>query len=315
MKPFVVVADGMHADIFSRFMKSEQLQVHPDSFLSSDQLEGLLSRIEGLIVRSKTRVTADFLQKASRLKYVVRAGEGTDNIDKISCREHAVVVANTPGANNNSAAEHAIALMMTLLRETARADAGMRKGGWGKSDFAGRELWQKRVGIVGLGRVGSILAHRLSGFEVKMGFYDPFFTGAPSVGLKRFEHIEELFSQSDIVTLHVPLSDGTRKLVGKKLLSQMPSDALLINASRGGVVDEEALIDHLQENRMAQAALDVYEREPLPTDSPLRDIPNLVLTPHLGASTCEAQYRVGAAAVHQLEAFFLHNQILNEVKV
>ena len=315
MKPFIVVADGMHPDIFCRFVESGQFPVHPQSSLSPSELEQLLPRVEGLVVRSKTQVTVDLLQKAPLLRYVVRAGEGTDNIDKVSCRERGVVVANTPGANNNSAAEQAIALMMTLLRQTARADAVMKDGGWNKSDFKGRELWQKRVGIVGLGRVGSILARRLSGFEMETNFYDPFYKGELPVGIERMEHIEELFAESDIITIHVPLMEKTRGLVGRDLLSRMGSDAVLINAARGGVVDEEALVEFLRENRIGGAALDVYEREPLPANSPLRSTPNLVLSPHLGASTVEAQYRVGAAAVTQLEEFFLHNKIVNEVRV
>ena len=251
MKPFVVIADGMHSDIFSRFVKSDQFRVHPQSTLTSGELEQLLPKLEGLVVRSKTHVNGDLLQKAPLLKYVVRAGEGTDNIDKISCREQNVVVANTPGANNNSAAEHAIALMMTLLRQTARADARMKKGGWNKSDYQGQELWKKRVGIVGLGRVGRLLAQRLSGFEMDMGFYDPFVKENVPVGMKPFERLEDIFSQSDIITLHVPLMDKTRGLVGQRLLSCMPSHAVLINASRGGVVDEEALCRHLKEKKMA----------------------------------------------------------------
>ena len=314
MKPFVAIADGMHPDVFSRFVKSDRFEVHPQSSLSAARLEELLPRLEGLVVRSQTRVTGELLQKAPLLKYVVRAGEGTDNIDKVACGGRKVVVANTPGANNNSAAEHAIALMMTLLRETARADANMKKGGWNKSDYKGRELWKKRVGIVGLGRVGTILAKRLSGFEMTVGFYDPFLAGEPPPGMKRFDRLEDIFSESDIITLHVPLLDKTRGLVGEALLSHMPSHAILINAARGGVVDEEALCRHLEEKKIAGAALDVYEKEPLPEDSPLRSISNLVLTPHLGASTLEAQYRVGEAAVHQIEEFFLRNHIINEVK-
>ena len=155
-------------------------------------------------MRSKTQVTPEFLEKTPLLKYVVRAGEGTDNIDKAACRQRGITVANTPGANNNSAAEHAIALMMTLLRETARADSVMKGGGWNKSDFSGQELWKKRIGIVGFGRVGSILARRLEGFEVETSFYDPFFNGHPPADLKRVDTLEAIFSQSDIITLHVP---------------------------------------------------------------------------------------------------------------
>ena len=313
MKPFVVVADGMHPDVFSPFVESEQLHIHPQCPLSPQELEELLPRLEGLIIRSKTQVTRELLGKTPLLKYVVRAGEGTDNIDKIACQKQGVVVANTPGANNNSAAEHAIALMMTLMRETARADSILKEGGWNKSDFNGREMWKKRIGIVGMGRVGSILAQRLSGFEISTGFYDPFFKGKNPEGFERFRDIRELFSWSDIITLHVPLLEKTKGLVDKNLLSHMRPHALLINASRGGIVDEEALMEHLQDKKMAGAALDVFEREPLPKDSPLRKIPNLVLTPHLGASTDEAQYRVGEAAVHQIKEFFLNKKIINEV--
>ena len=313
MKPFIVVADGMHPDVFSHFSGSDQLNVHPEASVSPADLERLLPSIEGLVIRSKTRVTGELLQKAPALKYVVRAGEGTDNIDKVACRERGVVVANTPGANNNSAAEHAIALMMTLLRETARADACMKGEGWNKSDFGGRELWNKRLGIVGLGRVGGILARRLSGFEMSTGFYDPFFKGEAPAGFERFEDIGELFAWSDIITLHVPLLEQTRGLVGRDLLSRMRPEGVLINASRGGVVDEGALMECLRNKRIGGAALDVYEKEPLPADSPLRKTPHLILTPHLGASTVEAQYRVGEAAVHQVKEFFLNQKIIHEV--
>jgi D-3-phosphoglycerate dehydrogenase len=282
--------------------------------VDKDGLEKLLPKINGIVIRSATTITEDLLAKAPNLKYVIRAGEGTDNIDKVACRAKGVKVSNTPGANNNSAAEHAIALMMTVLRQTAQATQSMGEGKWDKNSFMGMELWKKKIGIVGMGRIGQILAKRLSGFEVSVTYFDPVTESVDIPFAKKVNDIEELFKTCDVITLHVPLIPATKNLVGKKLLDLMKPNAILINAARGGIVNEEDLVESLKAGKIRGAGLDVFSQEPLADNSPLRKLPNLVLTPHLGATTLEAQERVGEMAVDQLKEFFLNNKLLNEVR-
>lgn len=314
MKPFIVTADGFDKDLFEELKNTPEFDVHPEAKISQEKLMELLPKINGLVIRSASTITPDLLEKAPELKYVIRAGEGTDNIDKKACEAKGVKVSNTPGANNNSAAEHAIALLFTVLRKTAHAHKTMASGGWDKNKFVGNELWRKKVGVVGFGRIGQIFAQRISGFEPEVMFFDPFVDKSDMPHCQKAESLEDIFSKCDIISLHTPLTDQTRGLVSKELLSLMKKDAILINASRGGIVDEAALIESLKNNAIRGAGFDVYSKEPLEENSPLRELPNLVMTPHLGASTEEAQFRVGGMVVHQLKEFFINNNLLNEVK-
>lgn len=314
MKPFIVVSDGFDKNLFTELQKNENLDVHSEAKLSQDELAKLLGKVEGLVIRSATTVTPELLEKAPNLKYVIRAGEGTDNIDKKSCEAKGVKVSNTPGANNNSAAEHAVALMMTSLRKTAFANSTMKNGGWDKSKYVGNELSGKKVGIVGFGRIGQIVAKRLAGFEPDVVFFDPFLEKSDIPYARKSKDLIEIFSTCDIITLHTPLMEQTKGMVNKELLDLMLPGAILVNASRGGIVDENALIQTLKDKKIRGAAFDVFATEPLPADSELRSLDNLVLTPHLGASTEEAQVRVGQMVIHQLEEFFKNNKHLNEVK-
>ncbi|MBP5296137.1 MAG: hypothetical protein J6Y94_02260 [Bacteriovoracaceae bacterium] len=310
-KPFIVVSDGFDAQLFQELGSNPQLEVHPQAKLTPEQLKELLPRINGLIIRSATKVNADLLAKAPNLKLVIRAGEGTDNIDKKACAAQGVKVANTPGANSNSAAEQAIALLFAVLRKTAQADASTKSGKWEKSKFSGQELWQRKVGIIGMGKIGQIFAQRIAGFEPQISYWDPFVT------LDRYtkvENLSDLFAQSDIVTVHLPLKEQTKNLITKKELSQLAPHAILINAARGGIVNEADLISVLKEKKIWGAGVDVFCSEPLPADSPFLALDNCVCTPHLGASTLQAQVRVGKMAVEQIKAFFLENKLINEVK-
>jgi len=315
MKPYIVVADGMDSDVFKKLQADTNFEVHPQSKVTQEELKELLPKINGLVIRSATKVNNELLAIASNLKYVIRAGEGTDNIDKAECQKRDIRVSNTPGANNNSAAEHAIALMMTALRRTADANKKLKEGGWNKSEFVGVELWKKKIGIVGFGRIGQIVAKRLSGFEPEILFYDPFLKESPFDYAKKANSLEEIFSSCDIITLHTPLMEATKGMVNRDLLFSMPSHSILINASRGGIVDEKALYELLSQNKIRSAAFDVFSEEPLAPQSQLRSLENIILTPHLGASTEEAQIRVGEMAAHQLEQFFINNNLLNEVRV
>ena len=314
MKPFIIIPDGFDKTLFNQFKQNTAFDVHPESKVDQEKLKELLPKAHGLVIRSATTVTPELLEHAPNLKLVIRAGEGTDNIDKKACGAKGVKVANTPGANNNSAAEHAIALMMTVLRKTAEADASMKKGEWEKSKFTGLELSNKKIGIIGFGRIGQIVAKRLAGFEPEVLFFDPIVEKSDIPYAKKENDLKKIFSTCDIITIHVPLMAQTKGMVTRELLESMQPTAILVNAARGGVVDEEALYDVLKNNKIKAAGFDVFATEPLPADNRLKDLPNLVMTPHLGASTEEAQVRVGQMALNQLEEFFLKNNLLNEVK-
>jgi D-3-phosphoglycerate dehydrogenase len=314
MKPFIVVPDGFDKTLFEELKKCSDLEVHPTSKVSQDELKTLLPKVDGLIIRSATTVNAELLALASKLKIVIRAGEGTDNIDKKLCSEKGVKVANTPGANNNSAAEQAVALMMSCLRNTPFADKTMHEGKWEKNALTGLELWKKRVGIVGYGRIGQIVAKRISGFEPEILFFDPITEKCENNLGKKCSDLKEIFSTCDIVTIHTPLLPQTKGMVNAELLNLMKKDAILINAARGGIVDEEALYTLLKEKKIRCAGFDVFATEPLPADSKLIELTNLIMSPHVGASTEEAQFRVGEMAVFQIKEFFLKNNLLNEVK-
>ena len=305
----------MDSGSFSVLQKDCGLTVHPKNKLSQEELLPLLPDIEGLVVRSATKVDGQLINSAPSLRYVIRGGEGTDNIDKVFCREKQIKVSNTPGGNNNSAAEHAVALLLSSLRHIPLADRSMKSKRWEKSQFLGRELWKKRVGIVGFGRVGQLVAQRLRGFEIDILFYDSSLVHAPFDFCRGVESLEQIFRECDIVTLHLPLSEQTKNLITGELLSSMKKDAILINTSRGKIVNEDDLYECLKSGTIGGAAFDVFAQEPLPEDSKLRSLDNFIMTPHLGASTREAQVRVGQMVVHQLQEFFHRGVVLNEVPV
>ena len=313
MGPFIVVTDGMDQEHFKVLQQDPSFQVHPQRQVRPAQLKELLPRTQALVVRSATSPDRELIDLAPQLQYIIRAGEGTDHIDKAYCQEKRIKVSNTPGANNNSAAEHAVALMMSTLRHIPSADQSMKSGKWEKSHFVGLELWQKRVGIVGLGRIGQIVAKRLQGFEVEVLYFDPVMARSPLDFCHQAENLKDIFSQCDIITLHTPLTKTTQNLITKDLLKLMGPQSILINASRGKIVNEDDLYTALKAKKIRGAAFDVFATEPLPKNSPLRTLDNFVMTPHLGASTDEAQKRVGEMVVKQLREFFHHNIVLNQV--
>ena len=257
-----------------------------------DVLRAALPRAHVLLVRSETQVTDTLMGSAPGLKLVGRAGMGVDNIDVAAATRRGVTVLNTPGANTVSAAEHAVGLMMALVRRIPWAAESMRKGEWDRKRFAGAELHGKTLGVVGLGRIGSHVAGIARAFGMKILAHDPYLSEAHARALgAEVVALDDLLSRSDLVTLHVALTDKTRHLIDARRLALMKPRAALINTARGGLVDEAALCAALQEKRIGGAALDVFEREPLPADSPLRKLEAVVLTPHVAASTGEAQER------------------------
>jgi D-3-phosphoglycerate dehydrogenase len=257
----------------------------------------------GLIVRSATRVDATMLDLAPGLRVVGRAGVGVDNIDVAAASERGVAVMNAPGGNTVAAAELTMALLLSVARRVAEADRSMREGKWERAKFQGVELRGRTLGVIGGGRIGGAVAERCRAFGMKVIVHDPYLPVERVVDLRSpVVELNDLLETADVVTLHVPLTEETKGLIGESALGMMKKGAFLINVSRGGVVDEAALARALAEERIAGAGLDVYETEPLATGSPLLSAPNLVLTPHLGASTQEAQIQVALEVAASLRA-------------
>ncbi len=272
-----------------------------------------LETADALVVRSKTKVTADFLGHAPRLKVIGRPGTGVDNVDVPAATSRGIVVMNTPAGNSISAAEHTLGLMLSLLRKIPQADASMKQGKWDRQKFMGAELYDKVLGIVGLGKIGMEVARRAKAFKMRILVFDPYVTGEVARDLNvELVPLEELLPKADIVTLHTPLTPATRRLINAGNLALMKEGSYLINAARGDLVDETALLESLWSGKLAGAALDVFSGEPKPNPE-LVSLPNVVATPHIGASTLEAQEKVGYDIAIQIRDYFRDGIVNNAV--
>jgi D-3-phosphoglycerate dehydrogenase / 2-oxoglutarate reductase len=271
--------------------------------LSPEELLEKIGPYDGLIIRSATQVTAEVIERAQNLKAIGRAGIGVDNIDIEAATKRGIIVANAPESNTVAAAEHTLGLMLAAARRIPVADSTLRGGEWKRSAFKGVEVAEKTLGLVGLGHVGSIVARAALGMRMRVLAYDPYVSEdrMRDMNVARAESVDEVLEQADFVSLHVPRTSQTMGMVNEGTLEKMKPSAYLINAARGGIVDETALYNALKEGRIAGAALDVFQEEPT-TDSPLFALPNVVVTPHLGASTVEAQDRAGFTAAQQVAA-------------
>ncbi|HGY90326.1 MAG TPA: phosphoglycerate dehydrogenase [Planctomycetes bacterium] len=281
------------------------LEVEDRAGLSREELLEAIAGFDGLVVRSRTSVDADVLARADRLKVVGRAGTGVDNIDVKAATRRGVLVMNTPGANSNSAAEHALALLLALCRRVPAGDARVRSAGWRDGALTGLEVQGKTLAIIGLGRIGQLVAAKAQGLGMKVIGFDPVTSAeaAARFGVELLP-LEETLRRADAVTLHVPLNESTRHFIDEAAMDSMKPGALLVNCARGGLIDEDALARALEEGHLGGAALDVFETEP-PTESPLLALENVILTPHLGASTREAQRRVAVEIVEAMAAHLL----------
>ncbi len=262
--------------------------------ISQEDLLKIIGDYDALIVRSVPLVTEEVLSQGKRLKVVGRAGNGVDNIDVGAATRHGVVVVNTPDSNSISACEQTIALMLAAARNLPQADAVLKQGGWGRNRFMGSELFGKTLGIVGLGRIGSLLATRLKGFGMKVVAYDPYITPErfKRYGAERMETLNDLVRQADFITVHTPKTEETVGMIGKEQFQIAKPGVRVVNCARGGIIDEQALVEALRQGIVASASLDVFGKEPA-TGNPLLEFDNVVVTPHIGATTREAQYRVG----------------------
>jgi D-3-phosphoglycerate dehydrogenase / 2-oxoglutarate reductase len=284
--------------------------------LKGPALRETLAKFDGAIVRSGVKITADALEGNKRMRAIVRAGVGTDNIDKDAATRLGIVVMNTPAGNTISTAEHAFALMLALSRNVAPAHQSLREGRWDRKNYMGTQLADKTLGIVGLGRIGREMASRALAFQMRVIGFDPFLTDEQAVklGIQRAPTVDEMLPKVDYLTVHTPLTPETKGLVNVGNLSLLKPGIRLINAARGGIYEEAAMIEGLKSGRIGGVALDVYDEEPC-TDSPLFNMPNVVCTPHLGASTEEAQTQVAVEGIHLLINFFNTGEIRHAVNV
>ncbi len=289
----VLVADAIAVDGLAPLRDDPRFEVVVRPGLKGEELVDAIADADAVLVRSATRITRESLARANRLKAIGRAGVGVDTIDVDAATERGIPVLTAPAGNTISAAELTFALLLALARRVAAADRSMKSGEWDKKSFTGIELYGKTLGLIGAGRIGGEVARRARAFGMRVLAYDPFLNAERARVLDvEIGSLTEVFERSDVVSVHVPLTEVTRNLVGAAEIARMKTGALLLNVARGGVIDEEALVDALRSHKLGGAALDVFAVEPLPPDHPLRTLPNVVLTPHLGASTAEAQHNV-----------------------
>jgi D-3-phosphoglycerate dehydrogenase / 2-oxoglutarate reductase len=314
MKFTVLVTDRVSPVGLHPLLGDDRFEVVTIDDSSTPQFAGVVATSHALIVRSATSVDAGLIESAAELRVVGRAGVGVDNIDVDAATARGIAVFNAPDANTVAAAELTVALMLVLARRVIEADHSVREGKWERAQLQGVELGGKTLGLIGAGRIGGEVARRCRAFDMEVTVHDPYLTTerAAEIGVELVD-LDRLVETADVISIHVPLNDETRGMLDEGLLARVKRQAYLINASRGGVIDERALAVALEEGRLAGAALDVFEREPLPADSPLRSAPNLVLTPHLGASTAEAQVAVGRDVAVSVKSALIEGDITGAV--
>jgi D-3-phosphoglycerate dehydrogenase/(S)-sulfolactate dehydrogenase len=311
----VLVSDDLSAEAV-RILSEAGLEVDVKVGLPPAELEAIVGGYDALAVRSATKVTAKLLDKAGRLRVIGRAGVGVDNVDLDAATRRGIVVMNTPGGSAVTVAELALAMILSLYRHVPSATASVRAGRWEKKRFQGREIAGKTLGVVGIGNIGSVLVERALAMKMRVVAYDPFITAdaAAKMGASLVD-LDTLWREADVVSLHVPLTEQTRHLVRAETIAKMKKGAILVNCARGGIVDERAVAEALASGRLGGAALDVFEKEPPGADHPLFAQDNLVCTPHIGASTEEAQTAVAVAIAEQLVAFLRDGVVKNAVNV
>ncbi len=314
MNPRVLISDALSPAAVAIFKdRGLEVEFQPNLGKDKDKLAETINGFDGLAIRSATKVTAKILEKAKNLKVIGRAGIGVDNVDIPAATAHGIIVMNTPFGNSITTAEHAITLMLSLARQIPEADASTRAGKWEKNKFLGVEIFGKTLGIIGCGNVGSIVADRAIGLKMKVIAYDPFLSveRARNLGVEKVE-LDELWRRADFITLHTPLTEKTRNIINAETLALTKKGVRLVNCARGELVEENALCEALRSGQVAGAALDVFTVEPA-TQSCLFSLPNVVCTPHLGASTMEAQENVALQVAEQMSDYLLRGAITNAV--
>jgi len=311
----VLVSDNLGEIGVKMFQEADGIDVDVKVGLAPEELKKIIGNYDALVIRSATKVTEDILDAANNLKVIGRAGIGLDNVDIPAATKKGVVVMNTPGGNVVTTAEHTIAMLLSLSRNIPQGTSSLKEGRWDKKKLQGREIFNKTLGVIGLGKIGSIVADRARGLKMQVIVYDPFVTpeNIEKAGYESVS-IDELYKRADYITIHVPKLKDTIGLIDKKAFDQMKDGVMIINCARGGIVNEADLYDAIKSGKVAGASLDVFETEP-PGSSPLFELDKFICTPHLGASTKEAQTNVAVAVAKQIINFLQNGTILNAVNV
>jgi len=310
----VLISDNL-SPIGVEILKKAGLDVDARSKTSAEEIEKIIGDYDALIIRSATKVTKELLEKATKLKVVGRAGSGLDNVDVPAATKKGVAVMNTPGGNTVTTAEHTIGMIFACARMIPQAYASMKAGKWEKKKFEGVELFDKTLGIIGLGAIGGVVANRCAGLGMKVLAYDPFISSekAKSLGIELAD-LPTIYKRSDFITVHTPKTKETANLINKDTIAQMKDNVRIINCARGGIVVEQDLYEALKSGKVAAAAFDVFEKEP-PENHPLLTLDNFIATPHLGASTKEAQENVAVAVAEQIVDYLIAGTVRNAVNV
>ncbi len=311
----ILVSDNLSSAGVEMLKKEKGFVVDVKTGMSKEELIAAIPAYDGLLVRSATKVTADVIEAADNLKVVGRAGIGVDNIDLDAAGKKGIIVMNAPDGNVITTGEHAMALMLSMSRNIPQANQSVKGKEWAPKKFMGVELYEKTLGIVGLGRIGTVVAERAKGFHMKIVVYDPYISRehAERVGVETVE-LKDLLARSDYISLHTPGLPG-KPLLGKEEFAAMKDGVRIVNCARGTLIDEAALIEAVRSKKVAQAALDVYSKEPLSPDSGLLDVPEIICTPHLGASTEEAQEKVALAICDQVLDYLKNGNVRNAINV
>ena len=316
MKPRVLVSDKLSLSAIKIFQdRGVDVDFKPDLGKDKKALAEWIGDYDGLAIRSTTKITSNILKEASKLKVIGRAGIGVDNIDKIEASKKGIIIMNTPFGNMITTAEHAIAMMFAVARQIPEANTSTQAGKWEKSRFMGVELTNKTVGVIGAGNIGGVFCERARSLKMKVVAYDPYLSDekAKNLSIEKVD-LDQLFHRADFITLHVPLTEQTRNILGEENIRKLKPGVRIINCARGGLVDEEALARAIKEGHVAGAAFDVFSVEPA-TDSPLFNVPTVICTPHLGAATVEAQENVAIQIAEQISEYLLTGAVSNALNM
>lgn len=311
----VLVSDKL-SDKGIEILRSAGLTVDVKTKLSKEELLKEIADYNGLVIRSATKVTAEVISAAKNLKVIGRAGSGLDNVDLQAATKRGIVVMNTPGGNTVTTAEHAIALILSLARQIPQATASTKAGKWEKNKYMGVELYNKTLGIIGMGQIGSYVARLARGLMMNLIAFDPYLSqeNAKNMGMELVD-LRELYKRADIITIHTPLTNETRHLINRSTINEMKDGVMIINCARGGIINEDDLYEALKSGKVAGAALDVFEKEPVDPANPLLTLGNFICTPHLGASTTEAQENVALAVAEQVADYLINGVIRHAVNI
>lgn len=309
----ILIADSLPAAVLDRYNAFQDITVDNKAGISKEDLMEILPQYDALVVRSRTKVTKEILERAGKLKVIGRAGAGVDNIETAEATHRGIIVMNTPGGNTIAATEHTIAMMLAALRNIPNANVSIRDGKWDRKTYMGHEIFEKTVGVIGLGKIGREVAQRLAAFGAKIIGYDPILTKemADRIGVELVS-LKDLLKRSDIITVHAPKIPETKNMINAENLKLCKDGVVIVNCARGGIINEHDLVEALNSGKVAHAAVDVYESEP-PTNWDLAKHPKVVATPHLGASTEEAQTKVADQILEQIIEYHRKNVALNAV--